>query len=239
MLRDKRGPGRADDAAPDGQTRAMHVYVDDSGDGGMKLNRGSSSLLVFAAVTFSDTAEIEHLARQVEACRRATGHAREFKFSHSRDSVKLAFLENLTTVDFAIRAIVVDKSQLTSPELCGNPGKLKSYALRMLLTKNFSQIRQAKVFVDGQDTRGFGISDEAYLRGVVNREAPGTIRQVRFVDSRTNVGVQLADMVAGAAHRAHRPDAKSDSRCWDIVRSKSWQPRGTCWRFPGKSDPPT
>jgi hypothetical protein len=65
-----------------------------------------------------------------------------------------------------------------------SPAALKSYAIRMLLTKNFGQIRAARIFIDGQDTKASGVEDSAYLTRMVNRESPGTIDQVRFVNSK-------------------------------------------------------
>lgn len=208
----------------------MHVYIDDSGDGGMKLGAGSSSHLVMAAMVFRDVDELAVLDARVAACRAATGHTREFKFSRTRDSTKDAFFAAIQPVEFVVRAIIVDKARIHSAKLRASPGAMKSYAIRQLLSKNFGQIVDAKVFVDGQETRGMDLPDTQYLPRMVNRESPGTISKVRFVDSTTSTGIQLADMVAGAIHRAFRAD-RPDNQYWLTVVRRSYQPQGTLWHF--------
>ncbi|MDK9348515.1 DUF3800 domain-containing protein [Propionibacterium freudenreichii] len=208
-----------------------YVYIDDSGDGGMKIGTGSTPHLVMSAIVFRDRKEIEHLARNIEECRRECGHRREFKFGKTNEKVKASFFEHLTDIDFAIRAIWFDKSKLYSPKLKASPKALKSYAIRELLTKNYGQIRDAKIFIDGQDTKGFDISDQSYFNRMVNRERPGTIRAVRFVDSSDSLGIQLADMTAGAIRRHTENRHKNPHACWTKILQKTWQPRGNLWEF--------
>ena len=88
------------------------------------------------------------------------------------------------------------------------------------------------MFIDGQDTNAFGVSDSAYLMRMVNRESSGTISKVSLVDSRRSVGIQLADMVAGAIRSAEdNPDSKNMCANRDRLRPKTYQPRGTYWKF--------
>ena len=210
----------------------MHVFVDDSGDGGFKLGAGSSSHLIMSACVFRDPKEIEHLAANLAQCRIRASHQREFKYSKTSDKVKQHFFEAIADVDFAVRAIIIDKQLVYSPKLRSEPAAFKSWAIRQLLTKNFGQIQNARVVIDGQDTRGFGVSDERYLMGVVNRSAPGTISSVKFDDSRRNIGIQLADMTAGAINRSRRLGRhKKDRRDLDTFIARTHQPRGTFWLF--------
>lgn len=210
---------------------SMHVFVDDSGCGGFKLEAGSSSHLVMAACVFRDPKEIEHLASRIEACRQKCRHRGEFKYSKGRKSDRDDFFEHIEPVDFAIRAIVFDKSKVWSEVLRGSSSKFKSYAIRMLLSKSHGQVQNAKLVIDGQDIRGFGVSDEAYLMKKVNEEASGTLHSVRFGDSKQNAGLQLADMVAGAIRSAHMTNGDRDDTHLKLIRSRTYQPRGTLWRF--------
>ncbi|MEA5659257.1 MAG: DUF3800 domain-containing protein [Cutibacterium granulosum] len=224
----------------------MRVYVDDSGDGGFKFDKGSSRHLVMAACVFYDTEQIELLdtcmqqARDdwyAEQCKHAKPgripkRVGEFKHSKSSKAFRERFFRYIDPVDYAIRAIIIDKPQIYSRHLRQSPSALKAFAIRMLLTKNYDQIKDAKVFIDGQDTNAFGVSDSAYLMRMVNRESPGTISKVSLVDSRRSFGIQLADMVAGAIRSAEdNPDSKNMCANRDRLRPKTCQPRGTYWKF--------
>ncbi len=48
----------------------MHVFIDDSGDPGFKLNKGSSSHFVIAMVIFDDELEIEKTAVAIKELKR-------------------------------------------------------------------------------------------------------------------------------------------------------------------------
>lgn len=184
-----------------------------------------------AACVFRDPAQIELLASATDECRDQVRHYREFKYSATSRKVKNSFFDVIGPVRFAVRAIVVDKAKITSPKLRTSPPALKSFAIRMLLTKNFGQIRDAKVVIDGQDTGAFDISDENYLLKMVNGESPGTIAAVKFDDSRRNIGLQLADMVAGAINCGVRTHKQSDATDLKLVRPRTYQPAGTLWHF--------
>jgi len=209
----------------------VHVFIDDSGCGGFKIGQGSSSHLVMAACVFRDPLQIELLAEVAEQCRVRRSHRREFRYSRCNDKLRDAFFECIAPVGFHVRAIVMDKSQIYSPELRANPAKFRSYAIRMLLTKNFGQIKDAKVVIDGQSSKAFGVNDSDYLTRMVNREAPGTISSVKFDDSRYNIGIQLADMCAGAINRGVQTHRPSDPRHLVLIRPRTYQPRGTLWHF--------
>ncbi|RUP86727.1 DUF3800 domain-containing protein [Dermabacter sp. HSID17554] len=209
----------------------MWVYIDDSGDGGLKFETGSTSHLVMAACIFREPLEIAKLARRIHECSDKNRHASEFKYSKTKDRVRTCFFECTSDVDFAVRAIIIDKQKLYSPKLRSSPSALKAYAIRLLLTNNFGQVRDAKIFIDGQDAKGFGVRDSEYLTRMVNRESPGTIKAVRFVDSKKNAAVQMADMVAGAIGRSVRTDRVRNSTHLRMIRPRTYQPRGSFWVF--------
>lgn len=209
----------------------MHVYLDDSGDGGFKFGQGSSSHLVMAACVFRDPAHITAAAGLIEECSRHNRQTREFKYSKTKDRVKDCFFRCIGPAKFDVRAIVIDKRQIYSDHLRDHPSALKSYAIRMLMTKNFGQIRGAKLFIDGQDTRAFAMQDGAYLMRMVNREAPGTLTDVRHVESSSSRPIQLADMVAGAINRRVRTDRPSSPTHLTTFVRRTYQPRGTIWHF--------
>lgn len=209
----------------------MHVYIDDSGDGGFKFGQGSTSHLVMAACVFREPGHISDAVELIEECASHNRMSREFKYSDTKDRIKDCFFGCISPARFDIRTIIIDKKIIYSEKLRESPSALKSYAIRQLLTRNYGQIRDAKIFIDGQDTRAFGMEDSAYLVRMVNRESPGTIAQVRHVDSKTSRPIQLADMVAGAINRAVRTHRPSSTKHIETIRSRAFQPRGTYWFY--------
>lgn len=209
----------------------MHVYIDDSGDGGYKFGKGSTSHLIMSACIFRAHEDLTHVVELINECAASRRLKKEFKYSERSDDTRDQFFASIVPAKFHIRSIIIDKSLIYSDKLRDEPQALKSYAIRMLLTKNYGQIQNAKVFIDGQDTKAFGVGDGEYLFKMVNREAPGTISQVRHVDSVLSRPIQLADMVAGAILRAVRTDQPSTPKHLDTFKHRTYQPEGSYWHF--------
>lgn len=207
------------------------MFIDDSGDAGMKPGVGSSSHLVMAACVFREPTEIEKLKRCMEECAAKNRHRVEFKYSKTKESLKDCFFDCTSSVDYSVRVIMIEKANLYSAKLRESGSALKSYAIRQLLTKSYGQVRDAKVVIDGQDIKGFNIPDSQYLLKMVNRESPGTLSSVKFGDSKQNVGIQLADMCAGAIHRGIRTHKEADPTHLLRIRHRANQPQGNFWKF--------
>ncbi|WP_141750267.1 MULTISPECIES: DUF3800 domain-containing protein [unclassified Brevibacterium] len=209
----------------------MWVFIDDSGDPGMQLNKGSSRYIVMSACIFRDPKQIENLKSISEQCAAKRSHRVEFKYNNTKDKTKRLYFDLIKSLDFAVRAIYADKELIHSPKLRNNGNALKSYLIKMLLERNWGQITNAKIIIDGNDLAAFDIPDNQYLMGLVNRDVPGTVHSVKFDDSKVNRGIQLADMTAGAIGR-HLMNAKANpSRDFDTFRSRTWRPEGTYWNF--------
>lgn len=207
---------------------SMLVYVDDSGDGGFKFDSGSSSHLIMAAVVFKDLNQMAVLSEAFDSCRAETGHKAEFKFAKTKDRVKDSFFESMQPVDFKARVIVINKSLIWARKYRQSASMLKNLAIHQLLDHAFGHIRDAKVFIDGQDTKAFGIPDSHYVMDSVK---PGAIREVKFADSKNTIGVQLADMVAGAVNWRVRTHKKQIPKYFDLLLPRMIQPEGTLWHF--------
>jgi hypothetical protein len=61
----------------------MLVFIDDSGDPGFKLDKGSSRYFVVACVIFDDNLDAEEAALKIKRLRRTLGwrNEQEFKFN--------------------------------------------------------------------------------------------------------------------------------------------------------------
>lgn len=185
-----------------------------------------------AACLFSHPEDIEQAAECIRSCRDKNRQRREFKYSKTRDGIKDCFFECTATSRHSVRTIVIDKELLRSAHLRAHPSDLKSYAIKQLLTHGDGYIRDAKIVIDGQDSKPFGMSDLQYFTQNVNRASVGAVRSVEFVDSKNSLPIQLADMTAGAIHRSVRTDEKHDARHFEQIRHRTWRNSGgSFWRF--------
>lgn len=206
------------------------VFIDDSGCCGFKFDNSSSRFLVMAGVTFEESSHLALLAERCDFARDELSMHREFK-THSMSAKKLRRLfEYLDDVPFHVRYFIVDKTRLIKPALTDDPSQLKSWATSMLVKHHWGQWTGARLHVDGQDTRGFGFPDGGYFiaKSGVKSEP---VHSARFVDSRTSIGIQIADLCAGSMRRIQEGKTVPES-VRESIYDRSNQPKGNRFFFP-------
>ena len=206
----------------------MLVFVDDSGDAGFKLEKGSSRFFVIALVIFDDELEAEKTAVAIKELRRELRFPEdvEFKFFKSKHSVREKFLQALTPFQFRIRCLVVDKKLIHSPELRNSKNSFYSYIIKMVLAHSDGSILDAKIKIDGSGDRVFRKNFFTYLRRELNTTNKKIINQCRLVDSKSNVLIQMADMIAGTIRRSYDADKKDGMQLKMIIKKHiqdEWQ----------------
>jgi hypothetical protein len=218
---------------PSNRLARVHVFLDDSGDPGVKFGRGSTQHLVMAACVFRSAQAMEFASHSIRLCREQIGRGErwEFKYSKTSNTMKAEFFAAVRDLDFDVRAIVIDKQRLYSQTLTTVPKYLQNFAIKQLLTHSFGTIQDAKLVIDGRDSRAFRVGSGAYFRREVNEECPGTLRAVACEDSSRNMLIQLADMIAGAIHRNQREDRADATDHMRAFSSKLRYPRGSLWFF--------
>jgi hypothetical protein len=94
-------------------------------------------------------------------------------------------------------------------ELKTNKNSFYSYAIKTVLKYSDGSILDAKVKIDGSGDHVFRKSFLSYLRKQLNSRERKIIKNCKLVDSRGNVLIQMADMVAGAIHRSKDKSKKN------------------------------
>lgn len=192
----------------------MLVFLDDSGDPGFKIRKGSTPCFVIALIIFDDHLQAERCAVAIKELRRALNFSddTEFRFSHSSQVTRLAFLARVAKYNFRVRAIVMDKSCIYGPELRRSKESFYRYAIKTVLKNSFGTIQEARLKIDGHGDREFRRELQSYLRRELMPRSgqPPILSDLKIVDSRTNVLIQLADMVAGTLRR-HAEGEKTDA----------------------------
>lgn len=191
----------------------MLVFIDDSGDPGFKLEKGSSPVFVIACVIFDDELVAEKTAVAIKELRRLLKKPDtfEFKFNKANRVLRLKFLNHIAQFKFRIRTIVFEKTKIRSFELKTSKQSFYNYAVKMVLKHNFGRVKDAKIRLDGRGDRIYKREVVRYLRHELNKQNLRVFKKLQFVDSKSNVLIQLADMIAGAIHRKYQTD-KTDAK---------------------------
>ena len=198
----------------------MLVFIDDSGDPGFKLDKGSTSHFIIAMVIFDDELEAEKTAVAIKELKRKIGFREqtEFRFFRTRRDFRIKFLKTINKFNFRIRCLVVDKSIIHSNELKNNKNSFYAYFIKEVLEHSHNTILNAKVRMDGSGNRIFRKNFFVYLRREINRNDKKIMRNCKMVDSKSNVLIQLADMVAGSINRAQNKKKKDSNLYKNIIK---------------------
>ncbi len=151
-------------------------------------------------VIFDQEQEAEKASATVARVREHLRVKPEFKFSKCSDDIRTQFFGLLSDHQFKVRALVVEKSRIYSAHLRSEPKNFYNFFLQNLMKHNETAIKGSSVKIDGSGDRKFRDALHAYLR---KQLTAGTIRKLKFANSRSDNLIQLADMAAGAIARSY------------------------------------
>ena len=199
------------------QKQKDYVAADDSGDSGIKP--GSSGFFAIAAIVFNDALEAESAALAAKKFKRAIGWRddHEFKFNKMRKDLIIRLLEVVVPFDFKVYSLYLDKSHVRAEQI---PSDWDSLYNRVLLeTLGRIPMHKAAVRIDGRYGKKYQKMMEGYFRRELNR-FERKVDKVRFVDSKENTLVQIADIAVGSVNRSLQTD-KADSQDYiGLLRGK-------------------
>jgi hypothetical protein len=184
----------------------MLVFVDESGDCGMKRKEGTSELFVIAAVTFNDNQDAENCDKRIAELRQECFRSKnlEFKFNKCCDDYREAFLKGVAEFDFFYLAFGLNKAKLYGPGFEFKDSFYK-YTAKLLFENAKPYLRDASVLIDRTGNREFRQQLERYLKSRINIDSE-IIRKVKTEPSHSNNLLQLADMICGAVARSLRTE---------------------------------
>ena len=195
----------------------MLVFIDESGDTGRKLDKGSSRYFIIVLITFEDNEEALSCDQRIALLRKELRLPEnyEFKFNKMRREQREIFLKAILPYSFFYFGIVINKDP---QKLYGDGFNVKEsfykYACALVFENAKPHLKEATVIIDGSGSREFKRQFQSYLK----RKVGSSIRKVKIQSSHSNNLLQLADMVAGSIHRslgqkgdknAYRPIIKS------------------------------
>lgn len=198
----------------------MLVFVDESGDPGLKLGVGSSAYLIVTLVVFSGPEEAQAVDDEISLLR-AVLHLDpryEFHFNKCSKKLRVQFLEAVAVHRSSYHAIVINKERLWS-EGFKDKYSLYKFASRIVFENAKHVLEDAKVTIDRTGNKDFRKQLARYLKGHLNNSGQRAIKNVHMQPSHTNNLLQLVDMIAGAVSRSF--GSKSDADVYrKIVRHR-------------------
>lgn len=178
----------------------MIVFIDEAGDPGFKLQQGSSKYFVIALIIFDDFLEAEKCSVAIKELRRKLklNDRYEFKFNKTNRKFRQAFFQAVKGYGFRVRAIAIDKNLIRSEKLKNSKESFYNYTVMQALKQSGQSIRNAKLKFDKRGERALRNQLRVYLSNRLDNKNSKIFTDLKFVDSRQNTLIQLADMVAGA-----------------------------------------
>jgi len=190
----------------------VYVFVDDSGDPGFHFERGSTRLLVVACLIFDDAESLNLVVQEIEAISLQLQKVNigEFKFSKMRFGIAKGLLETVARHNFRVHAVAINKSTWHALDARANQN-IYALALANAVAGIDSAGKPINLKIDGKGNRRVKIKD-------FSLPMP-KIRKLRYVDSRSDVLIQLADVIAGCVRRAHDQTDTANSAYFDLYRT--------------------
>jgi len=184
-----------------------YLFIDDSGDAG--LSTSNTDYLIFAAVIVVDEDSKDVLEEAINSFRRSLGwnELDEFKFAKTNKNTLAELINSIKAFEFKAYVVVFDKREVDLSYTVKENISIYEYVLKELL------IRVGKnnqfITIDGTTGKKYEKETRTYLRQAL-RENGIMNTNIRFVDSRKEPLVQLADIIAGAIACSYKdkPDAK-------------------------------
>lgn len=196
----------------------MLVFIDDSGDPGFKVEKGSSPIFVLAFVVFEDELEAEKTSLAIKELRRKlrVSDLFEFKFNKTNIYFKTKFFNSVKQFSFKVRAIVVKKEIIHSGNLITHKENFYNYFIMQSLRNSGGSIKNAKLRFDRRGEKLLRNELRVYLSRELDNKNSKIFSDLKFVDSRQNTLVQLADMAAGAINAYY---SKNENKFLKMLKS--------------------
>lgn len=188
----------------------MWIFIDESGDAGFKLVKGSSQHFIVSMVIFKTEEAASSTTKTIKDLSSRLNVKPEFKFAKSCNNIRDGFFEGISSCNFTTRSVVVDKTKIYSAHLKENKESFYNFFIKTMLKYDNGMLNKAKIIIDGSGDRAFKNEFKAYIRRSIPDQC---VKRLSLKDSRSDPLIQLADMVAGAIARSYKTD-KADYYKW-------------------------
>jgi hypothetical protein len=203
----------------------MLVFVDESGDTGLSIAKGSSKYFVVALVIFEEHTAAADADEKISLLRRnmSTANTLEFHFQKNSQTQRIAFLRAVAGCDFKVFAFVVNKQKLRG-DCFANKSSFYKQICKFVFenAREHNLLFEAKVKFDKCGDVNFNKQLKAYLKRQINQNESRDlhIADVSSQDSKGDNLIQLADMICGAVARSYYPEKPDHDLYLKIIKRR-------------------
>ena len=192
------------------------IYIDDSGDAGLK--NSNTDKLIIAAVIIIEEDKKAVLNDAINLYREQLGwnELDEFKFAKTNKTILVDLINYIKNFDYKVYVVVLDKSEIDIDRIPKDKISIYNHVLKELLLRVCKD--KQNITIDGKYGKKHDAEVRVYLRKQLrNNGITGT--RIKFIDSRKDSLVQLADIVVGSVARSYKN--KTDSQRYiDLLKDK-------------------
>lgn len=182
----------------------MLVFIDESGDTGLRVEVGASPYFIVALVMFEDESDAVACDQRIQLLKRELQYSTnfEFHFYHNSKRIREKFLKAIAPYNFFYVAIAIRKDPKRMVEsIFQHKEAFYQYACGLVFENAKPYLRNAKVKIDKSGRVLFRTELAKYLKHRMNDDKSILIRSVKMEASHTNNLLQLCDYVAGIVNR--------------------------------------
>ena len=207
------------------------AYIDESGNHDLSTEKDGASkyFLVLAVVVEEEL--VPELATAVTSIKNEFFGPGEMKSSRVKEDRRIRILNALGPLPFRFYAVAVDKSRIDRDSGLAYKTSFIKFANGRLYNALFQNLTELTVHADGHGGSEFIESFRTYIETV---HTPDLFSRphVEIVDSRSEVLVQLADLLVGTAAKIYENKATAEARKVFLdflgakrIRIDEWPPR--------------
>ena len=191
----------------------MIIFIDESGDPGFKLNRGSSRYFVLSALVIESREEIANICSNANL--KSITSKGEMKFNKMNKRLVRKALSILCKYPIQIYTLLLDKYQIST--IGKYPQSLIYEHLFYLLLKECVSSKKGnlEIRVDGLKNNKWVSSLKVSLRKKL-----GVKIRLKMVNSKNDILIQLSDLVAGSTRRSYYQDKGDYLSYRNIIQKK-------------------
>ena len=181
----------------------MLIFIDESGDPGLKLKQGSSQFFTVSLVVFEEHEEATACDQRIELLKRELGWkgTDEFHFKNNSNRVREIFLKAVSPYSFFYYGIVMNKARLWGDGFKDKRSFYK-YSCSLVFENAKEKLNNAIIVIDKSGNTDFRKQLQRYLKQKINSEQERKIKTVKMQRSTSNNLLQLADYIAGVINRS-------------------------------------
>lgn len=197
----------------------MFVFIDESGDTGMKIDKGASRFFILSAVVFHSKEEMQECDNSITNLKKLlqwSAKNNEFHFNKNSDKVRQAFFQIVRKERFTFSILVVDKTKLSVPKLGASKDEIYQKYCIQLLENIQPALKGATIIIDDFS------NIEKIAKGIkdyFNKDSQ-VIEKIKTQKSSKNNLLQLADYIAAAVGRDSSQSKRESSKYFNLIKTK-------------------